>query len=60
VISSQVGYRNFPNDEASALQGVLAQEKVWGFGQVIPVVLLALPLVGFYGNDKIAAMTTLE
>jgi hypothetical protein len=27
---------------------------------VILVVLLALPLVAFYGNDEIAAMTTLE
>jgi hypothetical protein len=27
---------------------VIAQENVWGFGQVIALLLLALPFVGFY------------
>lgn len=27
--------------------GTLNPESIWGFGQIIPVVLLSLPLIGF-------------
>jgi hypothetical protein len=47
---SRRGYQCFPNEQSAALQDVLTQERVWGFGQVVAVVLLALPFVAFYGN----------
>lgn len=60
MILSRVGYQNLPNDESGTLQDVLAQEKVWGFAQVIAVVLLVFPLVAFYGKGETASMTTLD
>jgi hypothetical protein len=47
VIMSREGYRNIADD---TLRDALSQEGVWGFAQVIAVVLLALPFVAFYGE----------
>jgi hypothetical protein len=31
------------------LGNVIAQEQIWGFGQVVAVVLLVLPVISFFG-----------
>ena len=50
VFMSRQGYRGVYVPDEATLEDVLAQEGVWGFAQVIAVLLLALPVVGFYGE----------
>jgi hypothetical protein len=56
VFRSRQGYSNSEMyhhpilGDDTLLRVVLTQEGVWGFGQVISVILLALPFVAFYGK----------